>query len=506
MSEQEERILKLDAQEVNLHAETIQEMKIYQAMRRGMAQGNKRSKRRFYSYGAGALLTAAAAFILIFSSLSLPAGGTNDSDLGGSVQAASTTSWNDFAAYRVPSLKNRLVADALERNLVSPVRQSATNKGYRMDVDGAATDGRKVYILFSVHNDTDQEVIPADTKIQFGDFEVPYPHRGAALEMAQNGDSRIQPGQSKDFIYSTYYPSSFAYSKAVKFSLILTETSGQALTSSSNKYRTGLDVSFELDPDMFKSQEYALPVNRTFTVDGQKIKVRQVLYTPLNTYVDLEYDQANTKQIFSLLNPVLIATTGSQTDKLVYPGRITADNSEVYQDHSQATLVFRHTALNQPDSATLKIAGISALEPDRMKFVVDLKKQQVIEAPADDFEMVTSKQEHNATDAEILLRRKVASLSYYTDSQGAVQAEDIGVWLSDTFTDANGQVHERTNRETPLYNFSGTTISKEGTGMSEMSLFFDNHAADYPQPLIISVKRIWNPILESQSIELFSKK
>ncbi|OKP89576.1 hypothetical protein A3844_06240 [Paenibacillus helianthi] len=506
MLEKEERILKQDAKEVNLNAETIQEMKIYNAMRSGVAQGKKRSQRRFYSYGAGAVLATAAAIFLIFFSIGLPAGDTGDSDLGGSAQAASTKSWDDFAAYRNQPLHNRLVADILERDLIKPVRQSATNKGYRMDVDGAVTDGRKVYILFSVQNDTDTEVIPADTKIQFGDFEVPYPHRGAALEMAYDSDSRIQPGQSKDFIYSTNYPASIAYSKDVKFTLILTGTSDQALTSSSNKYRTALEVSFELDPARFKDQERTLSVNRTLTVDGQKIKVLQVQYTPLNTYVDLEYDKANTKRMFSLLNPVLIATTGSQIDKLVYPGRITADNSEVYKDHSQATLVFRHTGLNQPDSASLKIAGISALEPDRMKFVADLNKQQIIEAPTDDFEMVTSKQEHNATADEILLRRKVANLSYYTDSQGAVQAEYTGTWLDDNFTDANGQVHERTNRETALHNFGGTTISSDGTGIDEMSLSFDSQAADYPQPLTISVERIWNPILETQSIELFSKK
>ena len=39
MLEKEERILKQDAQEVHLNAEEIQELKIYNAMRSGMAQG-----------------------------------------------------------------------------------------------------------------------------------------------------------------------------------------------------------------------------------------------------------------------------------------------------------------------------------------------------------------------------------------------------------------------------------------------------------------------------------
>lgn len=39
MLEKEERVLNQDAQEVHLHTKEIQEMKIYNAMRSGMAQG-----------------------------------------------------------------------------------------------------------------------------------------------------------------------------------------------------------------------------------------------------------------------------------------------------------------------------------------------------------------------------------------------------------------------------------------------------------------------------------
>lgn len=39
MLAKEERVLKQDAQEVHLHAKEIKELKIYNAMRSGMAQG-----------------------------------------------------------------------------------------------------------------------------------------------------------------------------------------------------------------------------------------------------------------------------------------------------------------------------------------------------------------------------------------------------------------------------------------------------------------------------------
>lgn len=135
---------------------------------------------------------------------------------------------------------------------------------------------------------------------------------------------------------------------------------------------------------MLKAQERILKTDKTLTVDGQKIKVNLVQYTPLSTYVDLEYDLNNDKQIFQLINPVLINTNGGATEKLFYPDIVNSDNSEVYSDNTKFTLVFRNSqsSLNrQPDTVSLKTFGISAVEKNKMKIVVDLNKQQIIEAP-----------------------------------------------------------------------------------------------------------------------------
>ncbi|WP_375102896.1 DUF4179 domain-containing protein [Paenibacillus sp. RS8] len=490
MTDQEERILRKNIDEVQQNVETMQEMKIYNAMKRGIVEGKNREKRRIYTTGMGVVAAAAVALIVTYSTIGLP----NKGAVQPSVQSASTKNTDNFKAYRSFSRLEPALASALEQNLVVPVGESAENKGYRIDVTGAVTDGRKVYVLYSVQNNTDEVVIHADFELQFEGIKESPLHKGASLSMLAS-ESRIQPGQSMDFIYSTNLSPTIQYPKKVNYNIILTETSDKALLSSSNKYRTSLDVAFELDPDMLKAQERMLDTDGTLTIDGQKIKVTEVQYTPLSTYVDLAYDENNDKQIFQLINPVLISKYEGVEEKYYYPTLITADNSEVYSDNSKATLVFRNSekiVKSKPDSVSLKAFGISAVEKDQMKIVVDLNKYQLIEAPGTGLELVTPKQENNVEEGEILLRRNLENAQYL---EGSTR-------LAETFTDAKGKVH---NRATSTSSFSSYTTSKDGSAVNEFGYNFGAEAKNYPQPLTITLEKYTNPIMDTQAVELYSK-
>ncbi|AIQ35784.1 hypothetical protein R50345_14825 [Paenibacillus sp. FSL R5-0345] len=490
MTDQEERILRKNIDEVQQNVETMQEMKIYNAMKRGIVEGKNQEKRRIYTTGMGVVAAAAVALMVTYNTIGLPNKGITQS----SVQSVSIKNTDNFKAYRSFSRLEPALASALEQNLVVPVGQSAENKGYLIDVTGAVTDGRKVYVLYSVQNNTDEVVIHADFELQFEGIKESPLHKGASLSMLAS-ESRIQPGQSMDFIYSTNLSPTIQYPKKVNYNIILTETSDKALLSSSNKYRTSLDVAFELDPDMLKAQERMLDTDGTLTIDGQKIKVTEVQYTPLSTYVDLAYDENNDKQIFQLINPVLISKYEGVEEKYYYPTLITADNSEVYSDNSKATLVFRNSekiVKSKPDSVSLKAFGISAVEKDQMKIVVDLNKYQLIEAPGSGLELVTPKQENNVEEGEILLRRNLENAQYL---EGSTR-------LAETFTDAKGKVH---NRATSTSSFSSYTTSKDGSAVNEFGYNFGAEAKNYPQPLTITLEKYTNPIMDTQAVELYSK-
>jgi hypothetical protein len=459
-------------------------------MKKGIAEGKKREKRRIYTTGMGVIAAAAVAFLITYSTIGLP----NKEVLQPSVQSVSTKNTNDFKAYRSFSRLDPALSSALEQNLLMPVGQSAINKGYRIDVTGAVTDGRKVYVLYSVQNNTDEVVIHADFGLHFEGIKESSLNKGSSLSMLAS-ESRIQPGQSMDFIYSNNLSPAVKYPKKVNYNIVLTETSDKALLSSSNKYRTSLDVAFELDPNMLKAQERILDKEGTLSVDGQKIKVTGVQYTPLSTYVDLEYDQNNEKQIFQLINPVLISKKGDITNKIYYPDIINADNSEIYSDNSKFTLVFKHSKDSQPDSVTLKTFGISAVEKDQMKIVVDLNKQQLIEAPGSDIELVAPIPVDHADEGEIQLRHTIPNAQYLK----------YVTRLADTFTDAKGKVYKRALKTSSPGNFGGYMTSKDGTAVDEMSYTFGKNAKNYPQPLTITLEKYINPIMDTQAVELYSK-
>lgn len=71
MTDKEDRILQKNVDEMNQNTETLQEMKIYNAMRKGIMEGKKREKRRVYTAGLGVIAAAAVALLFTYSSIGL---------------------------------------------------------------------------------------------------------------------------------------------------------------------------------------------------------------------------------------------------------------------------------------------------------------------------------------------------------------------------------------------------------------------------------------------------
>ncbi|OAB44728.1 DUF4179 domain-containing protein [Paenibacillus glacialis] len=485
MIEKEERILRQNADEVNKSVETLQEVKIYNAMRSGIMRGKKREKKHIYSFGIGAVITVAATILVMFSFFKEVPITEMTQDV---VRSSVTKNWSDSDLFRSISMDDQSFESILDRNLIKPVYQSVEKGSFKVGVMGAVTDGRKVFILYSVHNKMDKPASVADASLDYGTIKAP--SIGSYLTHNTN---QILPGETSYFVYSAKLLPSVSYPKDVKFNVALAEQS-----ETNSKYHTKFDVSFELDSNMFKDQQHVLSAERTLNVDGQVIKVTKVLYTPLGTYVDLEYDKDNEKQIFELINPVLIATKGGKTEKLYYPTLITLFNSEVYTDASKVTLVYKNIDYSQPDSITLKTLGISAVDKDQMKIVVDLNKKQIISAPGSDLELVEPEPENYAEEGEILLRQKIENET--------AQMSLTYPWFSNTFTDAQGQVHNnvRVNKTTSGGNFGGQS-SKDNTVVNELRYRFGENAKDYPQPLTIAIAMYANPIMDTQSVELYAK-
>ncbi|GGF61856.1 hypothetical protein GCM10010912_03750 [Paenibacillus albidus] len=495
MTEKEEHMLRQNAQEVQQQAESLQEMKIYNAMKEGIEQGKRREKRRRYSYGLGGAVAAAAAVLLTFSLLETPISNVAQE---GVVQEPGITremtgekasqNWSDSELFRTPSIKDPSFVTALDRNLIQPVYKSVEKNGLEVEVLGAVTDGRKVFVLHSIRNNTDQEVSRADATLDNGAFEVP--SIGAWLDIIGR-DYEIPAGQTSYYVYYANLDPAVSYTKEMKFQVILTGTSPEALASSSNKYRTSLDIGFELDPLMFEDQKHTFYPDRTLTLGGQHINVHQVLYTPISTYVDLEYDPANSKYISELINPVLINKRAETIGKLYYPGKIYTYNSVGERDKTKATLVFKASEYNPLNSLSLKAFGISASDKAQMQIVIDLNKREILESPENG--LVIAGQEKGIGAGDILFRKEIGN------AQWLIHRTEV----DDSFIDAKGQIHKR---QESRHSGGYTITNKSGAATDEIPYNFGEEAQDYPQPLTLKVLKYDTPIMDTQAVELPEKK
>lgn len=488
MEDKEERILRKDADEVNRDAELLQEMKLYNAMRSGIAQGRKRHKWRGYFYGTGvAIASAAAAVLLTFNFAEAPR--REVAEQPPQSFTATAQSWTDSDKFMKTSSENVSFKTILDRNLIQPVYQSVEKNGLRVEVMGAAADGRKVYIMYSVQNHSDQEVSTADFSLDFGSFKAA--SIGGVLSFAGQNSNQILPGHTSYFYYMNNLSPDVAYPKDVKWSVTLTGTSEEAMLSSSSKYRTQIDVPFELDTGMFKDQTRTLYPESDFTVAGQTVKLHQVVNTPLSTYVDLEFDKNNEKQISRLIEPVLIGTSGGKTAKSYYPNRITTDNSEIYTDRSRVTLVFDNKLSGPLDGATLKTFGITALDKEQRKLTVDLNKRQIITAPGSDLSIAESDGE---TEPGKIIFRQTINTSSLIDV--------FGMRLSDTYKDAKGHTHTIADGNGLI---SGSSSSKQGWASYDYLFNFGKKASEYPQPLTLTLESYWYPVMDTQAVKLSPK-
>ncbi|GIP44662.1 hypothetical protein J45TS6_31210 [Paenibacillus sp. J45TS6] len=480
MWNKEERILSDDAQEMKGNSEQVREMKLTNAVQRGIEQGKRRQKKRLFSYGGGAFITAIVV-LFILSSIVQPNNGENALTGQPITQSVTSKSWSDSDLFvEAPGLTKAL-GNVLSNNLIQPVYQSTEKNGYQFEVLGAVTDGRKLYILYSLENKTDQVVDQVGKSFRYGNYEVS--DTGASTDMALPGDSLIQPNATKNFIYTTNLSTSiYSNHEAIYEINVYTE----------NQSQTSLEVAFELDPNMFESQTYSFDINKTMEMDGQKIHINKIVYTPLHTYVDLEYDLMNTKDIFQLINPVLIGKSGEKSEKLFYPKVLNSSNSGLFSKENQRTLVFYSSKLNHFDSIALNIQGISALEEEQKKIVIDLSKNEIVQAPDNDLQMIKSSEEADVGD--VLFQREI---------ENAVTLRSSSMWLDLQYQDADGVSHD----QEPSGSMGGSgfsTSSKDDIGEDHYSYNFGADAVNYPQPLTIKIKRYWNPILEDLTLQLYS--
>jgi hypothetical protein len=474
MTDKLQRILNQDVNDLQ-GKDQISDMILSNTIRNGIREGKRRElKRRWMTYSIGAVATAIAA-VIFFTLTPMKEPVTNITYTA--LQTTPLSESIDLEHFREASSYDLGIDDVLNQKLVKQLNLGVEKDGIKVDVAGTFSDGRKAYVLYSVQNNTNHEVMPIVDSLAFGDVKTP---SMKAQIINISSSSKVYTKDKGYFVYSTYLVPDASYISQATLSFKIWDTS-------ENIYQNHFKFTIPLEPNQLEDQERIYYPENKLTVDGQKINITKLQFTPLYTYVDIEYDTNNNQQIFKLLDPVLIGEKGKQREKkhFLYSR---------FEDDNKGTLVFQSNNFDQMDKTSLKVAGISALPKNKMNISIDLKEKKIIETPDKYLQIVEP--ESSAADWEILLHFK---------RNHPMAVESFGIWLEESYTDAEGTKHDRLSPET-IKQGGHQVSSQTGSVETYNVINFGKEALNYPQPLTIGIKQYWNPIIEAQSVQLISKK
>ncbi len=472
MTETEEKMLRRDAVVNRDRAAEMPRSRLDSTVRKGIMRGKVRARRRNVFYASGGVIAVVAALLLTLAVLR-PGGNILPDE-----KVAAQRDWGAFEVFRGKNGIDPMLVGALNRGEVKPIDKTVEKNGYTVTLQGVAADSRSMILLYSVTNGNDQAaIVDGDT--------VEYDAGSRGASSASEGSATLQPGQTDYRVLSVLKEEAVPESSEAVLKLVFTTDTPEAMLSSSRKYRTESEVSFEMDGNALAAKERVWEYDRVLNVEDQEIRILRTVATPIATYVDIAYGEANTKQIFGLIRPRLLMNRNGQNEEIAWSGSYGMASSD-----GALTLQFAgHIPQDaEADSIRLAIDGISALEPDRLKLVVDTDKMEVLEAPDSAISVESAESTHNA--GYIAIKR----IGVYPEGMAS------NMLLDSTFVDGEGFKHNLES-ETPGGEVSYSATDSDGEKQMTFEYVYIGQQK-WPQPLTFSITNYPNPILLAAQVSL----
>lgn len=481
MTDKVQRILNQDITDIQ-GKNQMSDMTLSNTIRNGIREGKRREmKRRWMTYSIGAVATAVVAVILfiVITPTQVPKTKIN-------YEVVHTTPSDkevDLERFRSDNETDFGLNNAIYKKLISPIQRTVEYKGIKVDIVGSASDGRRGYLLYTVQNNLDYAISPHVESISFSENEET--SVGAASVSTSSTDGhQIHPGDTEYYaeIVNLIPDASKSDVATIRFSQY----------DFKNGYKNHFMFTIPMKPDQLEDKRRIYYPKESLVVDGQKININKMQFTPLSTYLDLEYDSSNTKQIFKLLAPTLIGEKGTEQKELNFLDSIYTTN-RMFKETNKVTLIFNDNNLDKFNSTyiSLRVAGISAVPKDKMKVSIDLKEKKIVEAP--DEHLKIAEPDTPAAEGEILLHHKL---------EDVYAIQPTSMFHEFSYMDADGKKHKLLN--STIDKGGGISYSNSTKGhIEEYTVFnFGKEALDYPQPLTVNIEQYYHPIMESQTVQL----
>lgn len=237
---------------------------------------------------------------------------------------------------------------------------------------------------------------------------------------------------------------------------------------------TDFQVRFRIDREKFAGMQQEYPLNQTIDVEGQKITFAKAVVSPLRVSLYLDYDEANSKQVFGPGDIRLIDDQGTEWKQ--YLGNMVKDHP-VYH--------FESPYFNQPKSLHVEGSWFRALDRDKMQVKVNTVKREVLQAPDDRLSLEAVAPGPADTKLDFELR-------------GVAEEDNMMYSLFEReFRDADGRVHAMSD-----HGGTRSVSSFEAGKRNEQHAYYYIDNESYKQPLTLTIQSYPQYIRQPYSIRI----
>ncbi|TLS51399.1 DUF4179 domain-containing protein [Paenibacillus antri] len=260
---------------------------------------------------------------------------------------------------------DRGLAEAVRNDYYQPIGASQTLGGVTLTVDGVIADESRLVLFYTI---TDPEGGAAYMDVDRPKFRL---QDGSELQ-AMYSWGFVNPGLESEGPIRTrsgHIDVQFAGGAALPDAFALEMGLRRGVTPFGGTYE--IPVALEARDPAGLRTEYA--IDRTVDLEGQRVTFKRAIVYPTRIAVEAEFDEANSKQIFSFMDLKLIGDDGEEY----------TEQSSTHVDERTRIIYFEGSSFAIPDSLTLTGSRVRAIDKDRLDLVVDLERGSVLEAPDD---------------------------------------------------------------------------------------------------------------------------
>ena len=132
--------------------------------------------------------------------------------------------------------------------------------------------------------------------------------------------------------------------------------------------------------DLTSAPTYTYALDQKVTIEQQSFVVQQVTINPVITTVEIEFDPANTKEIFGINELVMTGNWGKKWAPLT--NGITASSTDDFPN--RVTYFLQSSYFEKGKNLKLQIDHVMALDKNETEFVVDTETETILQQPTDE--------------------------------------------------------------------------------------------------------------------------